>query len=250
LKATSAGTGGHGCNGSRLDDAVVLPAGQRHIRIINGYACDVGGRGRLRTVVMIAIFDVGGPLVTYVLLRNAAGLSPVLALVLSGILPAFGVAITAIQFRRLDIFGVMVLVGILIGSVLGLTTHNPRLYLAEGSVPSLAFSIACLASLRMRQPLIYRIALEFLGPDTKKGREITDAWRSPVFRRAFRTITIVWGAGYIIEAALRLMVAETMSTGIALVCSKVAPYVFATVLAAWTLVYGERRKKLAMETGN
>jgi hypothetical protein len=208
----------------------------------------VGGLGQLRTVVMIAIFDIGGPLITYVLLRSAAGLSTVPALVLSGILPAFGVAVTAIQFRRLDIFGVMVLAGILVGSIFGLVTHNPRLYLAEGSVPSLAFSIACLASLRTREPLIYRIALEFLGTDTKKGREITDAWRVPVFQRAFRTITIVWGAGYIIEAALRLVVAETTSTGIALVCSKVAPYVFATVLAAWTLVYGERRKKLAMAT--
>jgi hypothetical protein len=164
---------------------------------------------------MIAIFDVGGPLITYVLLRDYAGLSAVLALVLSGTLPAFGVAITAIQYRRPDVFGAMVLIGILIGSGLGLVTHNPRLYLAEGSVPSLAFSIACLVSLRMRQPLIYRIALEFLGSDSKKGHEVTEAWRYPSFQRAFRTITVVWGVSYIIEAALRLAVAETTSTGIA-----------------------------------
>lgn len=169
-------------------------------------------------IAMIAIFDVGGPLILYVVLRHYAGLSTVLALMLSGIL---------------------------IGSMLGLITHNPRLYLAEGSVPSLAFSIACLASLRMRQPLICRIALEFLGTNSKKGREVTDAWRYPSFQRAFRTITLVWGVGYIIEATLRLVVAETTSTGIALVCSKGAPYAFASVLAVWTLVYGERRKKLA-----
>jgi hypothetical protein len=206
----------------------------------------VGERGRLRTIVMIVIFDLGGPLITYFLLRHFAGLGTVLALVLSGTLPAVGVAVTAIQFRKVDIFGVMVLAGILIGSVLGLTTHNARLYLAEGSVPSLAFSAACLASLRTRQPLIYRLALEFLGTGSKKGREITDAWQYPLFRRAFRTITIAWGVGYIIEAALRLVVAETEPTGIALVFSKSVPYVFATVLAVWTLIYGERRKKLAI----
>jgi intracellular septation protein A len=196
--------------------------------------------------MMIAIFDLGGPLITYFVLRDFVGLSTVLALVLSGVLPAVGVAITAIQYRRVDIFGIMVLVGILFGSVLGLTTHNARLYLAEGSVPSLAFSIACLASLRTRQPLIYRLALEFLGTGSKKGREIMDAWRYPVFQRAFRTITVVWGVGYIFEATIRLVVAETESTGIALVCSKGAPYAFATVLAVWTLVYGERRKNLAI----
>jgi hypothetical protein len=192
---------------------------------------------------MLVVFDIGGPLATYALLRSVVGLSTVLSLVLSGTLPAIGVAITAIQFRKLDIFGVMVLAGIAMGSILGLTTHNPRLYLAEGSVPSAVFAVACLASLRTREPLIYRIALEFVGPDTRRGREITDAWPSPIFKRAFRNITTAWGIGYLIEGALRLVIAETTSTGIALVCSKVMPYVFAAVLAAWTLVYGERRRK-------
>jgi hypothetical protein len=203
----------------------------------------VGERGRLRTIVMIAVFDIGGPLGTYLLLRSVFGLNTVLSLVLSGVLPAFGVVLTAIQFRKLDIFGVLVLAGIAMGSVLGLTTHNPRLYLAEGSVPSAVFAVACLVSLRTREPLIYRIALEFVGPDTRRGRELTSAWPSPVFKRAFRNITVAWGIGYIIEAALRLVVAETTSTGVALLCSKVMPYVFAAVLAAWTLVYGERRRK-------
>jgi hypothetical protein len=192
---------------------------------------------------MLIVFDIGGPLATYALLRSAVGLSTVLSLVLSGTLPAVGVVITAVQFRKLDIFGVMVLAGILMGSILGLTTHNPRLYLAEGSVPSVVFAVACLVSLRTREPLIYRIALEFVGPDTRRGREITDAWPSPIFKRAFRNITVAWGVGYLIEGALRLIIAETTSTGIALICSKVAPYVFAAVLAAWTLVYGERRRR-------
>ena len=33
--------------------------------------------------------------------------------------------------------------------------------------------------------------------------------------------------------------------GIALICSKLIPYVFAVVLSAWTLVYGEHEKKKA-----
>jgi hypothetical protein len=192
---------------------------------------------------MLVVFDIAGPLGTYLLLRSVVGLNTVLSLVLSGVLPAVGVAITAIQYRKLDIFGVMVLAGIVMGSILGLTTHDARLYLAEGSVPSAIFAVACLASLRSREPLIYRIALEFLGPDTRRGRDMISAWPSPIFKRAFRNITLAWGIGYLIEAALRMVVAETTSTGVALICSKVAPYVFAAVLAAWTLVYGERRRK-------
>jgi hypothetical protein len=37
----------------------------------------------------------------------------------------------------------------------------------------------------------------------------------------------------------------TASTGVALVCSKLIPYVFAVALSAWTLVYGEHEKKKA-----
>jgi hypothetical protein len=194
---------------------------------------------RQRTIVMILVFDVGGPLIAYALLRSA-GLSTVLSLVLSGVLPAFGVALNGIQFRRVDIFGILVLAGIVMGSLLGLTTHNARLYLVEGSVPSVVFSLACLASLRTRQPLIYRISLEFTGQDSARGRRMTEGWQHPGFRRAFRVITVVWGIAYLIEAAIRVVIAETASTGIALVCSKVAPYVFAVILSAWTLVYGER----------
>jgi hypothetical protein len=193
---------------------------------------------------MIIVFDVGGPLLAYFLL-HLAGLNTVLSLVLSGLFPAFGVAFNAIQYRRLDIFGVLVLAGIVMGSVLGLTTHNARLFLVEGSVPSAVFSAACLLSLRARQPLIYRIALELVGLDTPKGREIIVAWQYPGFRRAFRIITVGWGAGYLIEAGLRMAIAETASTGIALICSKVMPYVFAITLSAWTIVYGEREKRKA-----
>jgi hypothetical protein len=37
----------------------------------------------------------------------------------------------------------------------------------------------------------------------------------------------------------------TASTGVALVWSKLIPYVFAVALSAWTLVYGEHEKKKA-----
>ena len=37
----------------------------------------------------------------------------------------------------------------------------------------------------------------------------------------------------------------TTSTGIALVCSRLIPYVFAVVLSARTLVYGEHEKRKA-----
>jgi len=56
---------------------------------------------------------------------------------------------------------------------------------------------------------------------------------------------VVWGIAYLVEAAIRVAIVVTTSTGIALVCSKLIPYVFAVVLSAWTLVYGEHEKTKA-----
>jgi intracellular septation protein A len=123
---------------------------------------------------MIAVFDLGGPLITYALLRSA-GMSTVAALVISGIFPALGIITGALVDRRLDIIGVVVLAGLAVGTVLGLISHNARLYLLEGAVPSLVFALACLASLRMSKPLIYRFAVELLGPDSPRGRDVIGA---------------------------------------------------------------------------
>ncbi len=219
-------------NGAEPDPAGSEPAGSRQLP------------RRLRQIAMIVVFDLGGPLLAYGLL-SSAGMSAVSALVISGVLPALGILLGALVDRRPDVIGVMVLGGIAVGTILGLTTHSARLFLLEGSVPSIVFALACLFSVRWRQPLIYRLALELLGPDTRKGRDVEGAWRYPGFRRAFRVITVAWGIGYLIEAGLRMAIVATTSTGIALVCSKTVPYVFAVTLSAWTLGYGEHEKRKA-----
>lgn len=197
---------------------------------------------RLRSVTMIAVFDVAGPLVAYNVLRSA-GFSSVSALVLSGVFPAVGVTIGIIQHRRVDALGVLVLAGIAAGAVIGLVSHNARLVLDEGSVPTAVFGLICLGSLGTPEPLMYRLAVEFIGPDTPKGQEFTGLWQYAEFRRVFRVITAVWGIGFLAEAVARVVIVQNTSTGTALAISKVLPYAVAAVLMAWTFGYGQYQKR-------
>lgn len=197
---------------------------------------------RLRSVTMIAVFDVAGPLVAYNVLRSA-GFSSVSALVLSGVFPAIGVTIGIIQHRRVDALGVLVLAGIAAGAVIGLVSHNARLVLDEGSVPTAVFGLICLGSLGTPEPLMYRLAVEFIGPDTPKGQEFTGLWQYAEFRRVFRVITAVWGIGFLAEAVARVVIVQNTSTGTALAISKVLPYAVAAVLMAWTFGYGQYQKR-------
>jgi hypothetical protein len=191
---------------------------------------------------MIAVFDIVGPLVAYNVLRSA-GFSSVTALILSGVFPAAGVTIGIIQHRRVDALGVLVLAGIAVGAVLGLVSHNARLVLDEGSVVTAVFGLICLGSLATPKPLMYRLAVEFMGPDTAKGQEFTGLWQYAGFRHAFRVVTAVWGIGYLAEAVARVVIVQNTSTGTALASSKVLPFAVAGVLSAWTVGYGRYQKR-------
>jgi hypothetical protein len=136
-----------------------------------------------------------------------------------------------------------VLAGIVVGTILGLVSHSPRLVLVEGSVPTGVFGLACLGSLRAQRPLMFSFALEFAGPDSARGRDMTRLWQHEGYRHVLRVITAVWGVGFLVEAALRVVIVYNTSTGTALASSKVSPFVFAAIFSAWTLAYGARQKK-------
>jgi hypothetical protein len=205
-------------------------------------------RARVESFASIAAFDIGGPLVVYQVLR-AHGASEVKTLVLSGIFPALGVLLTVIRHRRIDAIGALVLLGIAVGTVLGLASGSARLVLVEGSVPTGIFGLVCLGSLRARRPLIYRFALEFIGPDTPKGRDFASRWQYEGFRHTFRVITVVWGLAYLAEAAARIVIVETTSAGTALTISKLMPFAVAGVVVAWMAVYGQHAKRKGEAAG-
>ena len=199
-------------------------------------------RSRFQSLAMIAVFDITGPLAAYSVLRSA-GQSAVTALVLSGAFPALGVALAFVRDRRLDALGGVVLIGIAVGTVIGLVTGDARQVLLEGSVPTAAFGLVCLGSLWSNRPLIYRFAHEFMGADTPRGRDFAAGWRYPGFRRTFRVFTVVWGVAYLAEAAARVLIVETTTTATALAVSKVMPYAVAAVLVGWMIAYGRRARR-------
>ncbi|HTX29515.1 MAG TPA: VC0807 family protein [Streptosporangiaceae bacterium] len=203
---------------------------------------------RVESFASIAVFDIGGPLVVYQVLRSH-GVSEVKSLVLSGIFPALGVALTAIRRRRLDAIGALVLLGIAVGTVVGLASGNAKLVLVEGSVPTGIFGLVCLGSLWTSRPLMFRFALEFIGPDTPKGLDFSSRWQWEGFRHTFNVITVVWGVAYLAEAAARVIIVENTSAGTALAISKFMPFAVAGIVVAWMTVYGQHAKRKGEAAG-
>jgi uncharacterized membrane protein len=199
-------------------------------------------RGRMRTLGPVLAFDVIGPIVAYYALVSA-GLSTVTALILSGVIPAAGIALGVARYRRLDAIGILVLIGIVAGSALGAVSGSARLVLLDGVVPTAVFGSVCVASLRSKRPMIFRFALEGMGRDTAKGRDFADRWRYPGFRRSFRVVTVVWGVMFVAEAATQAVIVETASAGTAKATSNLLILPFAAAVIAWNISYAKRGQR-------
>jgi hypothetical protein len=191
-------------------------------------------RSRLRSLVPIAVFDIAGPLAVYWLARTV-GTSQVMALILSGIVPAIGIVYGIFRNRNVSAIGILVLAGIVTGTVLGLVTHNPKLVLMEGSVPTLIMGLGCFASLLTGKPLMFKLMTETIGTDSPKGQLLQRAWTRPEARPLFARITVVWGITYLTEVVTRIVIVETFSTGSALLLLKVMPYLLTILLIRWTM---------------
>jgi len=199
-------------------------------------------RGQLQSLAMIAVFDIGGPIVAYSLLRSA-GQRPVSALILSGTFPALGVTVAIARNRRLDAVGGLVLAGIAVRVLLGLATGSARIVLLEGAVPTAAFGAWLLGSLWSSRPMMYRFAHQFMGEDTPQGRDFASRWQYPGFRWSFRVMTVVWGVAYLAQAAAHVVIVETTSASTALAASRAMPYAVTAALVAWTIAYGRQAKR-------
>lgn len=211
---------------------------------LQGSSTHLGGfdSSRVRALLPVAVFDIAGPVAVYYGLR-AAGTTEVTALIVSGILPAIGVAISVIRHRRIDIIGLLALLGIVAGTIAGLVSHSARLVLMEGSVPTAVFGLTCLWSLFTSRPLLYRIGLETRGENTPGGRKLQDLWALPAGQHAFRVMTLVWGVTFLVEAATRVLIVETISGGNALLVVKVMPYIVIAGLVRWMAFYTRRLRE-------
>lgn len=203
-------------------------------------------RSRLGSLAPILVFDIIGPLALYYGL-TIGGASAVPALVLSGVLPAFGIALMTLKRHRVDAVGVVVLVGIVVSTIASLVSGSARLALLDGAAPIAVFGIVCLASLWTSRPLILRFAMEMMGPDTPRGQEFAARWRYPSFRHTFRVITSVWGIVFLAEAGAQAIIIDTASTTTAKTASNVMPVAVIAVLMCWNMAYGMRAQGKAYQ---
>jgi hypothetical protein len=167
----------------------------------------VSGRAQLGLVVL----DIGAPIGLYYGLRGA-GASNLVALGAGALVPAVGVIVQLVTRRRLDGMGGVVVISVLATIVLSLITDSPRFLLARDGFITALWGAWFLATLRARRPAGFRLARPLMEGRRAFGTASWDKlWMDgPGFRRIWRVSTVIWGAGLLVDAVLRVLMSYTL----------------------------------------
>ncbi|MEU0942544.1 VC0807 family protein [Streptomyces canus] len=158
------------------------------------------------------IVDVAVPIGAYYLLKDGLGMSTLMALGLSSVVPAVRTGWSVVKERTVNGLAALILVVNVVGLLLSFVAGDPRLMLAKDSGVSSVIGIGVLVSVALGRPMM----TAGMKPWLVKGiAEREAAWGrllagSADFRRAERRFSVVWGIVLLTECVLRVVGAYTL----------------------------------------
>lgn len=189
-------------------------------------------------LVALLLWDAGLPLAAYYGLRMA-GQDARVALLAGAVIAASRIAWVAARHRAFDGVAAMLTTVLALGLALSLVTGDPRFLLLKESFGTAAAALVLLASCATRSPLVL-VAVR-AGSSRAKRAEIDRLCAgSPGFRRAFTRMSAVWGAGLLLEAALRVPLVYLLPVDVMTGLSLVLLLAAVSLLSAWTAWYANR----------
>lgn len=157
------------------------------------------------------ILDIGLPLGSYYLLKDAFGVDVIPALVISGLVPAARTIWTTLRSGKPDQFALAVLILTMVSIPVTLLTGSPTFMLAKDGLGTAALGLYVSVMALRNQPVMAKGFKPFIAETTAKARIWDDlAAHSPEFRRLLTRANLVWGIGFMVEVALRLLIVFTL----------------------------------------
>lgn len=194
------------------------------------------------------LLNGAAPFVAYRVLTGA-GMESTQALTWSAVFPVIGIALGFARARRLDMIGVISLAFIVVGIATSLISGDPRFILIKESLMTAAFGLVCLLSLVfLPRPLMFYFGRQFSsGGDPARAAAFEAMWQYEQFRTVNRNMTLVWGFGYLGEAALRVALSFILSISVFLIISQLLAIGVTFALISWTMTYARRSARRGAE---
>lgn len=168
------------------------------------------------------LFELVLPIVLYYVLRGFV--SPLLALLLAGVPTAIAVVVKGYKERKVDMMGVLMLMGFVVSAILAFVQSDPKLYLLRESAMTLAMGtmlILTLFPLRWRyhvlRPFMFYVARQIAISSNvlMNANTVREHWDwfwdyYSTFRYFLRALTGIWGLGLVSEFLVRVALINSL----------------------------------------
>jgi hypothetical protein len=192
-------------------------------------------REHLPSVLFGGVLPIG---VYFIARTHVGGDTP--ALILAGAVSATWILVAFVRRRTVDVIGVAVLLGFAAGVTTSLLFGgNDYMLKVRDGFFTLLFGVACIVTLYTSdRPAFFYVSRYFsAGNDPAKVSVFDRLHDAPLGRHTFRTLSVVWGVGLVVDATSRLSLAEMLPTGTFIA---VSPFITGSVLGSlvvFTVVY-------------
>ncbi|HEX6345113.1 VC0807 family protein [Umezawaea sp.] len=189
---------------------------------------------RIRSLLPTLLTDLALPLGGYYLLRHL-GVDDWVALAAGGAVSGLLLLVGVVRSRRVDGVAALVLGLFALGLLTLFLTGDARFVIAKDSLISLVLGLVFLGSLLARRPLLLAFVAKTAPAVEERYRE------SPAVRRTVRFATLLWGAGLLFDAAVRVPLAYTLPVDVMVVGSPLLTVLVVAVLIVVTRGYAKRQ---------
>lgn len=194
------------------------------------------GKNALKAMLPTLVRDVGLPTLAYYLLHwnGASDWTALLAgVVVSGVM----LIIEAIKARKLEVFSGFMLGIFAAGLVATLISGDARMMIVKDSFVTAAVGLAFGISALTRKPLIYFAARKsHPQPATFEALYAN----GPLMRSRFKMMSAVWGVGFLIESAVRVVLAYQLPVSTMVWLSHVLMFGTIALMLVITIKMGKR----------
>jgi hypothetical protein len=183
------------------------------------------------------IYTIARPSIGNVHALLIASLPPT-ALIIIGLA---GILIGFARTRQIDALSILAFIGVvlsLIAFVLGVAGGGARFLQLRGQLAKAVIGFVFLASTAIGKPLIYQLARARIKRRSSTEVASFEAMRDrPAFRRAMMIMTLAWGIGLVVEAAISYVLTFVLTVQQYLLARPIMDFSSIGALTAWTYWY-------------
>jgi hypothetical protein len=182
------------------------------------------------------------PFLIYDLARHDLGDVP--ALIASSAPPIAWSLLEFVRKRRIDALSMLVLAGIALSLLAFIGGGGARFLQLREKLVTALIGMIFLGSAVIGRPLIYQLARATILRRSPSEAASFEALRdNAFFRRTMTVMTLVWGFGLVVEAAIAGLLVFVVSIREYLLVSPVIGYSTMCALSLWTFWYSRRQRR-------